>query len=340
MTARANACTMVAGCGRKQDLPVSDLNFRVELTAPDIEPYRAGNTGTEYVTTFAAPEPGPHVMVTALTHGNEICGAIALDRLLRAAVRPRRGRLTLAFDNVAAYHEFDPRYPIASRYIDEDFNRLWSPATLDGTRQSIELERARALRPFVEAADFLLDLHSMQYATAPLMLAGLLRRSRALARRVGIPELIMCDAGHAAGPRMRDYGGFGDPASHKTALLIEAGQHWERRAAEVATDVMLRFLIALDVMTRDDVAAIGGPDFAVQPRQRVIEVTEAVTISGDRFDFAGDFRGLEVLPGKGTLIGRDDGREVRTPYDDCVLLMPSRRLVKGQTAVRLGRYIE
>jgi len=42
-----------------------------------------------------------------------------------------------------------------------------------------------------------------------------LDRSVALARRVGIPELIMCDAGHAAGPRMRDYGGFGDPASAK-----------------------------------------------------------------------------------------------------------------------------
>ena len=319
---------------------MSDLTYKVELTAPDIEPYRAGNTGIDYVTSFDAPEPGPHVLVTALTHGNEICGAIALDQLLRAGVRPRRGRLTLAFDNVAAYREFDSRYPIASRYVDEDFNRLWSPATLDGPRRSIELERARALRPMVDAADYLLDLHSMQYATAPLMLAGLLPRSRELARRVGIPELIMCDAGHAAGPRMRDYGGFGDPASEKTALLIECGQHWERRAAEVATDVTLRFLIALDVVTRDDVVTLGGPDFDAYPKQRVIEVTDAVTISGGRFDFAGDFRGLEVLGKKGTLIGRDDGREVRTPYDDCVLIMPSRRLVRGQTAVRLGRYVD
>jgi predicted deacylase len=318
---------------------LSDLTYKVELTAPDIEPYRAGNTGIEYVTSFEAAEPGPHVLVCALTHGNEICGAIALDRLLGAGIRPQRGRLTLAFDNVAAYREFDLRYPIASRYIDEDFNRLWSPATLDGPRRSVELERARALRPVVDAADYLLDLHSMQYATAPLMLAGLLERSRELARRVGIPELIMCDAGHAAGPRMRDYSGFGDPGSSKTALLIECGQHWERRAAEVATDVTLRFLIALDVVTRDDVAALGGPDFDAHPRQRVIEVTEAVTIAGDRFDFAADFRGLEVLAEKGTLIGRDDGREVRTPYDDCVLIMPSRRLVRGQTAVRLGRYI-
>jgi len=319
---------------------LSDLSYRVELTPPDIEPYRAGNTGVEYVTSFVASEPGPHVVVTALTHGNEICGAITLDRLLRAGVRPRRGKLTLAFDNVAAYREFDLRYPIASRYVDEDFNRLWHPATLDGARQSVELERARTLRPIVDEADFLLDLHSMQYATAPLMLAGLLPRSRELARRVGIPELIMCDQGHAAGPRMRDYGGFGDPASAKTALLIECGQHWERRAAEVSTDVTLRFLIALDTVTSEDVAALGGPDFAAHPRQRVIEVTEAVTIAGGRFDFAGDFHGLEVLAEKGTLIGRDDGREVRTPYDNCVLIMPSRRLVKGQTAVRLGRYID
>src|SRR5438034_8530532 len=160
---------------------VPEPNYAVELTPPDIEPYRAGNTGIDYVTSFVAAEPGPHVLITALTHGNEICGAIALDKLLRAGVQPRRGRLTLAFDNVAAYREFDPRYPIASRYVDEDFNRLGSPATLDGPRQSTELARARALRPVVDSADLLLDLHSMQYATAPLMLAGLLERSRDLA---------------------------------------------------------------------------------------------------------------------------------------------------------------
>jgi predicted deacylase len=318
---------------------VPEPNYAVELTPPDIEPYRDGNTGVDYVTTFDSGIAGPHVLVTALTHGNEICGAIALDRLFRAGLRPRQGKLTLAFDNVDAYRNFDARVPVASRFVDEDFNRLWAPVTLDGTRRSTELARARALRPIVDAADFLLDIHSMQYATAPLMLAGTLDRSVALARRIGIPELIMCDAGHAAGPRMRDYGGFGDPASAKTALLIESGQHWEQRAAEVATDVMLRFLIALGTVSREDAEPLAGPDFDAHPKQRVIEVTEAITITGDRFEFVADFRGLEVLSPKGTLIGRDNGREVRTPYDDCVLIMPSRRLAKGQTAVRLGRYV-
>ncbi len=316
-----------------------ETNHPVELSPPDIGPYRAGNTGVEYVTTLDSGIAGPHVLVTAVTHGNEVCGAIALDRLFRAGLWPRRGKLTLAFDNVAAYHSFNPRFPVASRYVDEDFNRLWDEATLDGSRQSTELARARALRPFVDAADFLLDIHSMQHATAPLMLAGTVDRSVALARRVGIPELIMCDVGHAAGKRMRDYGPFGDAAAEKTALLIEAGQHWLQRTAEIATDVMLRFLIALGTLTPADAAPVGGPDFDAQPRQRVIEVTEAVTITSDQFAFVGDFRGLEVLTPKGTLIGRDNGREIRTPYDDCVLIMPSRRSGKGQTAVRLGRYV-
>jgi predicted deacylase len=318
---------------------VPEPNYSVELSPPDIELYRDGNTGVEYVTTFDSGLAGPHVLVTALTHGNEICGAIALDRLLRAGLRPRCGKLTLAFDNVAAFHSFNPRYPVASRFVDEDFNRLWDEATFDGPRQSTELARARALRPFVDTADFLLDIHSMQHSTAPLMLAGLLERSVALARRVGIPELIMCDRGHAAGKRMRDYGAFGDPHSAKTALLIEAGQHWAQRSAEVATDVMLRFLVALGSLAPEDAAPLGGPDFAAHPMQRVIEVTEAVTITAERFEFVDDFRGLEVLTPKGTLIGRDGAREVRTPYDDCVLIMPSRRSGTGQTAVRLGRYV-
>lgn len=75
----------------------------VELKAPDITPYRKGNTGIPYATTFRAAAPGPHVMVNALVHGNELCGAIALDTLFKADIRPRRGTLTFSFANVAAY---------------------------------------------------------------------------------------------------------------------------------------------------------------------------------------------------------------------------------------------
>jgi predicted deacylase len=308
---------------------------RVELDPPDISPYRAGNTGIDYVTTYAGALSGPHVVLNALTHGNEICGAIVLDRLLRAGLRPARGRLTFAYANVAAYRAFDRANPNASRYIDEDFNRLWDAATLFGPRRSAELTRARLLRPLYESADLLLDLHSMQHATAPLMLIGLAPKTETLARRTGVPTLMVRDKGHEAGPRLRDFAAFADPTAPAVALLAECGQHWEKRAVEVALETSWRFLAVSGVLPDDEAARILAQPIAPQ---RLIAVTDTVTVTADDFQFTADYRGLEVIAKSGTIIGHDGGREVRTPYDDCVLIMPSRRLGPGQTAVRLGRY--
>ncbi len=307
----------------------------VELAAPDITPYRAGNTGIEYVTSFDSGVPGPHVVVNALTHGNEICGAVALDHLFRRGIRPSRGKLTLSFANVTAYDAFNPENPNATRFIDEDFNRLWDAATLAGSRHSIELARARVLRPLYASADLLLDIHSMQQASAPLMLTGLVDKSVALARRVGVPEILVRDAGHADGTRLRDFGAFGIEEETPTALLVECGQHWEKTSAEVAIETALRFLAAAGVLGLDDTN--GLPPRAAAP-QRVISVTDTVTVASDAFRFAADYQGLDVIPRAGTPIARDGAKEIRTPYDDCVLIMPSRRLVRGQTAVRLGRF--
>ena len=305
------------------------VRTRIEIDAPDISPYRAGNTGIPYVTRFDSGRAGPHVLVNALTHGNEICGAVALVELFRSGVRPARGKLTLSFANVAAYLQFDRANPNASRYVDEDFNRLWDTETLEGPRRSSELARARQLRPLYASADFLLDIHSMQHPTAPLMLVGLAPKTVAFARALGVPELLVRDAGHAAGSRIRDYGAFADPAAAPLALLVECGQHWERRAAEVAIDTMWRFLAATGVVERATAPALP---------QRLITVTDVVTIASDDFRFTADYRGLEVIAKAGTVIARDAGREIRTPYDECVLIMPSRRLGRGQTAVRLGRF--
>jgi predicted deacylase len=301
----------------------------------DIAPYRAGNTGIPYVTTFDSGRAGPHVVINALTHGNEVCGAHALAWLFGRGVRPRRGKLTLSFANVAAYESFDPRNPTASRYLDEDFNRVWAPATLDGPLHSRELDRARELRPVIAAADFLLDVHSMQTPSPALVLSGLQAKGRALAAQVGVPEWVVADAGHAAGPRMRDYGAFADEASPRTALLVECGQHWLRASREIAIDCCRRFLAVTGAV---DPADLDGP-FPGPPRQRFIEVSQAVTIESDGFTFAGDYVGLEVIPAAGTVIGHDGERPVATPYDDCVLIMPTRRLKRGQTAVRFGRIV-
>jgi predicted deacylase len=309
----------------------------IDVDAPDIARWAPGNAGTPYVWTFDAKKPGPHVLLQALTHGNELCGAIALDWLLRERFRPACGTLTVCFANVAAFSRFDPRDPYASRCVDEDFNRLWTPAVLDGPRRTTELARARALRPFYDRADFLLDLHSMTDACPPLSLAGRHRKGVELAKALAMPEHVVIDAGHAAGKRLRDYAAFDEPASHENALLIECGQHWERAAPRVAKQVMLRFLRHFGVASTGFLRA--HLDEAPLPKQKVIEVTDVVTIASDRFAFAVPVDGLAVVAHAGTLLARDGGADVRAPYDDCVLIMPTRRPRIGETAVRLGRFV-
>ena len=71
-----------------------------------------------------------------------------------------------------------------------------------------------------------------------------------------------------------------------------------------------------------------------------VEVTQAITVADGRFRFTEDYADLEVIPKAGTVIAYDGAQPIRTPYDGCVLIMPSRRLARGFTAVRLGRFIE
>ena len=321
-------------------------NPPVELRAPDLSHWAAGNTGTPYVWQFDSGRPGPQVMVQALTHGNEICGAIALDALLaqQAQWRPQHGRLTLVFGNIAAYARWDPAHPDRSRYVDEDFNRVWGDEALLGPRDSVELRRARELRPYVDAADLLLDIHSMRGPCAPLMVCGSSGRGgekgAALSRQLKVPELLLIDTGHPAGLRMVERGGFADPNDARCAVLIECGQHWERAAADVALDTLLRFLGHSGVLAPQFIdAQLRRIARALPVRQRLVRVTEAVVARSLDFRFVRDFCGMEVLPHAGELIATDGAHEFRTPYDDTVLVMPGTTNLKaGMTTVRLGRF--
>jgi len=306
-------------------------DYPIELSTPDIEPFAKGNTGVPYVWRFESGQPGPNVMISAIIHGNEPCGVIALEWMFKEEIRPIAGSLTLAFMNVEAYQAFDPKDPNRTRWVDEDMNRVWDKHVLDSDRMSSELDRARAVRPILDGIDLLLDLHSMQHLAPPLMMSGRHRRSKDLAARIGVPERVVGDAGHAAGRRMRDYGAFDEIGSDRTALLIECGQHWEAASGALALEATLRFLVATGTLPKER-----GEAFDVPTPQQFYTVVEAVTIESDRFSFAQPFTGGEVLADAGSLVGHDGDRPVYTTAANTMLVMPSKRLWKGQTAVRLA----
>jgi predicted deacylase len=313
----------------------------MELATPDISRWRAGNTGVEGVWHYESGTPGRHVLVTALVHGNELCGAWALMGLLEAGVRPRQGSLTLALCNLAAFDTFDPADPDASRFVEEDLNRQWSADRLaSGT--TLERRRARELLPFVQRADWLLDLHSMHEPGEPLLLVGPHARNLELARRLRAPAHVVVDEGHREGIRLRDFGRFGlpDPEGAPTrSLLVECGWHGAAASRDVACDLALRFLVeagALDAAAA--AAALPGWQRADARERNVLRVTGSVIARSRGFRFVQPYQGLPVIARAGTVIGDNDGETVATPYDDCVLVMPSARQAReGVTVVRFAR---
>ena len=319
----------------------SSLQFH--LPRPDIAAWRAGNTGVEGVWQFDSGHPGRDVLITALIHGNELCGAWALKGLLEAGVRPQRGKLTLAFCNLAAFDRFDPADHDASRFVDEDLNRQWQVDRIE-SGSTLERRRAGALRPFLVHADWLLDLHSMHERAAPLLLAGMQVRNLELARCLRAPEYIVVDAGHKDGVRMRDFGRFGalNPEgsdAQTRSLLLECGFHGDVASRTVAQDMCVRFLQAAETLHADSLQRIlpgwRQSDFG---RQWVLEVTGPVVARSASFRFTEPFQGLECIGKAGTVIGWNESEPVTTPYDDCVLVMPSVRQAKpGVTVVRFAR---
>lgn len=318
--------------------------YGVEVQAPDISRWKSGNTGVDYVWQFDSGVAGPNVMVQSLTHGNEICGAIVMDWFLAQGFKPKSGVLTLSFGNLAAFGRWDPDNPQISRYADEDMNRVWADEYLNSDQTSLELERARELLPFVEQADYLLDLHSMREPCAALMVCGVTGKGAskavALSKRLGLPEYLMHDTGHPSGLRMIERPQFADPDNPKTAILIECGQHWEKSSVDVARETMLRFLIEMGVLSKETVDTHLNPELHTT-NFKEIAVTTAVVAEADTFSFVEPYQGLEVIEKKGTAIAHNGDKVVETPYDNTVLIMPTvaAQWQRGTTMVRLGRLI-
>jgi predicted deacylase len=301
----------------------------IEVTPRELSRYRAGNTGIPYVHRFDSGRPGPHVMVNALTHGNEFCGMVAVCHLLDSGVRPKIGTLTLSFANVAAYQTFDPAKPFDSRLITHNLNRIWSPAWLDGPQDSVELRRARELRPAVAAADHILDIHSTSQDVVPFWVYPSFERNGAVAQALLRPQVhLVMPAGLGSGTPLVQHGAHGRADGSGAALVVECGQHFKQASAELATDVAQNFLAHFGLIDRP------APKPAAPARR--FELLRTHMIKHESFAFVRPVIGFETFA-EGELIATDAGEEIRAPCDDCTIFMPARIVIVGREGVYLTR---
>lgn len=316
----------------------SPPEYPMEIEGPDLVPYRSSNTGVDYVHSFDSGVPGPHAMVNALTHGNEWCGMVVVKRLLDAKVRPKAGRLTVAFANVAAY-ETRGADGVGARCVDRDFNRLWHDDLLQADKQSVEAIRAHQMRPIIQTVDRLLDLHSTWHALLPFFVMSQLPRVRQLADRLALParQLFLPDVWHE-GYHLIDYGAFRNRASSAVGLIAECGQHFARSSVDTAWQATIRFL---QVHGTIDAATAGRlcPDLLPGAAIQRYEIVQPVIARTDGLRLTGSHAGF-VHFAQGELAALDGDDPVFAPFDGAVLLAPRPEPKAGQQAFSWGRMVQ
>jgi predicted deacylase len=307
--------------------------MNLELLPRDLSAYRQGNAGVPYVHRFDSGKPGPHVLVNALTHGNEFCGMVAATHLLDTGVRPKIGTLTVSFANVQAYESFDAQDPLKSRLLVHNLNRIWSAEWLEGKEDSPELRRAREMRPVVAAADHILDIHSTAQPVAPFWVYPGYERNAKAAMAIGVPNIhLVMPSGMNTGTPLIQHGLHGTAGHHGVALVAECGQHFIRASGELAKEVTLRFLAHFGLIDADPAWKAPGP-------QRRFELITTPVIKTTDVKFAKPVSGLESFA-KGELIVTDGTEEIRSPCDGCTIFMPARVHIPGRELVYLTRPID
>jgi predicted deacylase len=310
-------------------------DYPVQIGCADLGPYRQADSGVDYVHSFDSGRAGPHVMVNALTHGNELCGMFVVKRLLDAGVRPRTGRLTLSFANVAAYERFGPDR-LDVRFVERDFNRLWRDDLIDADTQSLEAARARQMRPLVATVDRLLDLHSTWHALAPFFVLAQLPRSRRLADALAVPprQIFLPEVWHE-GFHLIDYGAFRAPGAGAVGLIAECGQHFAQSSVDQAWRTAVRFLQVTGVI---DIEQAAGLCPGLAPAQDIerIEIVQPVMAATDELRLTGSYAGFTRYA-QGELAALDGGQPLLAPFDGAVLLAPRPNPKKGQQAFAWGR---
>ncbi len=140
---------------------------------------------------FTGAHPGPRVLLLAGVHGDETPGIDGLSGLLpQLGATVTHGTLTVITPvNRAAV-------AAQTRFLESDLNRLWSAeqqarlADTPPSQHTHEEALARELSAHLQAADFVLDLHSTGQPSRPFLYCEHTPAHRAIATQIGVSTIV------------------------------------------------------------------------------------------------------------------------------------------------------
>lgn len=274
------------------------------------------------LTRFDGPKPGPVVALIGSMHGNEPCGAYAVNKLhqeLRLeTLTLERGSVVLVIGNPRAIEE-------GNRFTrgGVDLNRVFDFEFLNTLPESdwaYEHHRAADMRPYLEEWDAVLDLHSTSFPTEPFGIWPYGSPPSGLGEQLQLETLT------------RGWERMGLPGAQalvgvmakrgQEALVIECGQHQDSKAPTRAYRFARRFLARHALIPSHD-------ESDTQCRQfEMFDVIKKPTVD---YRFPRKLKGFSAL-GSGESLGEN----IRVP-EASVGVMPNDRVAPGEDMLYLAR---
>ncbi len=259
-------------------------------------------------------QSGPTVVILGGVHGNETCGVQALEHLQDIAIQ--KGKLILIYGNPLAIDQ-------NVRFVEQNLNRMFchDEDLSSQLMASYEYRRSREILPYLDGADYSLDLHaSFTPESEPFIIC----EANALNLVQYLPQDRVCYGFTRLEPGGTD--GYMNEQG-KVGVCIECGYLADPKSTQSAIYSALLFLQALGMLP--------AVNLVPNKKQFYVEAYELYYTKTDCFRLARSFQDLEVI--KANQIIGFDGDEAIISRTDQMILFARERLVVGAEAFLLAK---
>ena len=276
--------------------------------------------------------PGPTLVLIGGMHGNEPAGVEAARRVIERVAGDAALRAALLGELVALQGN-PPALAAGRRYLGRDLNRQWTAPRLAAARAALaaadedaELAALVVLEAELEAIlarargpVFVLDLHTTSAAGMPFVIVGASPADRAFATQLGLPGIV--------GMQETLPGVLTAYLAQRgcIALAIEGGQNQSPTALTHLEAAVTVALCAAGILAPSQLPELGAAQqHLTRTRGELPQLTEVAlrheVHAGSGFRMEPGFATIQRVSA-GTLLAREQGRELRAPFDG-VLLLP------------------
>ena len=265
------------------------------------------------IITITGQELGPTSIILAGVHGNEVCGIHALEKIIP----------TLSLDRGTVLFGYGSPRAIAAktRFMDVNLNRLFKDDQLltVSQKESYEYHRAQFLKPYLDQAEALLDVHA---SNTPDSMPFAICEENAGAIVSCLPFDLNVAGFDALEPGSTIYY---MNRSGKIGICVECGYVADPQSLAKAEETIFNFLMA-----RGHIA--GNVQNYTQKHIQMHTIYHTKT---DHFVLSKLFDDFEPVT-KGQVVGVDGNETVKADEDGVILFARNREKV-GDEAFLLGR---